>query len=468
MPSTPNLVFIFPDQYRQQAVRCMGGDPVLTPNLDRLGGEGMVLTRAVSNYPVCSPYRAMLMTGQYPFTNGVYKNCNSRTAPMELAADARCFPDVLAEAGYACGYVGKWHLDAPNHDHVPYTEGYRGDGTLWDTYTPPARRHGFGFWHAYGCCDRHVDPHYWVGDAAVDERIEPGEWSVKHEADVAAEFIADPAGRHRDPDAPFALFVAFNPPHTPFDQVPPQYLRPYADATAEELLSRPNVSPEGRGEVALEHVKNYFAAVTGIDEQIGRILHALDAAGLRDETVVVFTADHGEMMGSHGLMHKNVWYDESLLVPFLVRWPGRVPAGQDDALLSVPDVMPSLLSLMGLGDRVPAGVEGRDLSGVFRGESADRPGSALYLNCLRIDPMQGNRGLRTPERTFVLRRTDAGEEVFLHDNAADPYQLENVAADRPGEVETLRRELWGWLERTGDPWATGEPPAPAANDEPAV
>lgn len=458
----PNLIFIFPDQFRQQALGCLEQDPVVTPNLDRLASEGMMLTHAVSNFPVCSPYRAMLLTGQYPFKNGVYSNCYNKTAPLgiELRAEARCFSDILHDAGYNCGYIGKWHLDAPQHDQLPFTEGWRGNsesGTFWDAYTPPGpRRHGFDFWHSYGCCDQHLTPHYWEGSAGIEQRTDVKNWSVRHETDVAIDYLNNSDGRYRNSSQPFALFLAYNPPHTPFEQVPSEYLENYKDKPLDKLLTRPNFSADGQGQIALKQVRNYFAAVSGIDENVGRILQTVDQAGLHDDTIVVFTADHGEMMGSHGLMNKNVWYDESLLVPFLIRWPGRIQAGRDDLLLSVPDIMPSLLALMGEQARIPDNLEGHDYSGMFLGHSIQRPNAALYLY---VDPLQpathGARGLRTHDYTFVVQRQDGKEEVLLYDNRADPYQLEDVSGARPNIVNTLRRELTRMLTATADPWIAG-------------
>jgi uncharacterized sulfatase len=227
----------------------------------------------------------------------------------------------------------------------------------------------------------------------------------------------------------------------------------YVEATHEELLNRPNVKLEGRGVRAAKDVKNYFAAVTGIDEQFGRILGAIDDAGLRDDTIVILTSDHGEFMGSHGLMGKGAWYDEALLIPFVVRWPGRVVPGTDDLLLSVPDVYPTLLSVMGLTSSIPETVQGSDLSGAFVGGEVDRPTSALYLNAHPKDPAGGARGLRTHRYTFVIDRTgEGGEVVHLHDNREDPYQMKDVASERPEAVAQLRTELGDWLQRTDDPW----------------
>jgi len=453
----PNIVFVFPDQFRQQALGCMNADPVRTPNLDRFAAQSLVLTHAVSNYPVCSPYRAMLFTGRYPFHNHVTGNCYSETRSrgVFLRPEHRCITDVLHDAGYSLGYIGKYHLDTPGSDDARFGEGLRGDGRIWDAYTPPGpRRHGIDFWHSYGCCDRHMRPHYWIGNAPVDQPTEFGEWSVKHETDVAVDYILNQERIHRVPGKPFALFVAFNPPHTPFDQVPPQYLDMYRHAEPEQLLNRPNLPADDGAEAARRWVRHYFAAVTGIDEQFGRILLALDDAGLRDDTIVVFTADHGEMMGSHGRMHKDVIYDESFLVPFLIRWPGRLPARRDDLLLSVPDIMPTLLTLAGLRRAVPPEVDGRDRSDIFLGKPGDRPESALYLAPKLDAPRRGKRGIRTHRWAYVVDR-DATESdpKLLFDCLEDPYQLRNVAAERPEAVRELEATLRDWLARTGDPWS---------------
>lgn len=455
MPAHPNLVFVFPDEFRQQAIGCMSQDPVITPNLDHFSTESLLLTHAVSNRPVCSPYRAMLLTGKYPHANGVLTNCNSNTVDHQnyLRETDICLSDVLREAGYSQGYIGKWHLDPPSDQHQ-YTEGPREDGVVWDSYTTPERRHGFDFWHSYGCCDRHFHPHYWETDAAIDERIDVHEWSVKHETDVAVDYVRNRDGRHRDPDRPFSLIISHNPPHMPFDQVPPQYVEMYGDQTSEDLLIRPNVRFEGDGDrVARIHGKNYFAAVTGVDDQFGRLLRCLKEEGLEEDTIVIFTSDHGEMMGSHGRYGKTVCHDESFLVPFIIRWPGHITPGTDDLLLGTPDLMPTLLSLMGAGDRMPGDVEGTDLSGAFLGHEIERPTSVLYLDVHPDRPEGGARGVRTHRYTFVIERERGHDDhCILYDNQEDPYQLRNVADERSEVVRALTQELHRWLERTGDPW----------------
>ena len=456
MSRQPSLLFVFPDEMRQQAIGFMGQDPVITPHLDGFAAESLVLTRAVSPAPVCSPYRAMLFTGMYPHSNGVLTNCNSATVEYGnyLRESDVCLSDVLREAGYSQGYIGKWHLDPPSPENYAYTEGRREDGLVWDTYTPPGpRRHGFDFWYSYGCCDWHLNPHYWTGEAGADERIDVDEWSVKHETDVALDFLRNQDGAYRDPEKPFSLLISYNPPHMPFDQVPQEYLEPYAGLTHKDLLNRPNLRLEGLGVVAREHVKNYFAAITGIDEQFGRVLACLEREGLAENTIVIFTSDHGEMMGSQGLMYKNVWYDESYLVPFIIRWPGNIQPGQDDLFLSAPDIMPTLLNMMGLGKEVPAVVEGSDLSAALLGQDGERPDSALYLNVHPDWPQGGRRGLRTHRYTFVvIREKGQAERFVLYDNEKDPYQLGNIAADNPELIRALTAELNQWLEKTNDPW----------------
>ena len=449
----PNLVFMFPDQFRRQSIGYMNEDPVITPCLDRFASESMVLTDAVSSYPVCSPFRAQLFTGKYPLSNGVTTNCNSGQDVM-LKQNERCLSDILHDSGYSLGYLGKWHLDKP---HEPYVgrrrgrAGMPGGGIVWDEFVPPHRRHGFEFWHAYNCRDQHLNPRYWTKDSKRTEPIYFNEWSTKHEADVAIEFIKNPQNKYRRENKPFALFIAPNPPHTPFDQVPQKYVDMYRGKTFKDLLNRPNVDLNNPHPQAKAHVKNYFAAVTGTDEQFGRILMALKEKDLEHNTIVVFTSDHGEMMGSHNLMHKNVSYEESIGIPFIIRWLGKIPARKDNLLLTPSDIMPSLLGLMGLSDFIPNDVEGADYSSIMLGKEGKRPTSALYLNC--SGPHGGRRGLRTNRYTFTITPDKNGnKEILLFDNPKDPYQLSNIAETNPAIVRKLTAELKRWLEKTNDPW----------------
>ena len=451
----PNILFVICDELRAQAVPPTREDPTVTPNLDRFADESLALTDMVATSPVCSPYRALLLSGRYPHANGVLENCNSdqEGTANYLKLEEVCFTDVLAAHGYQCGYIGKWHLDHPDPASYAHTEGRRRDGRVWDSFTPPgAGRHGCAFWYAYGVYDNHFYPHYWSGDGGIEQRIDVAEWSVKHETDVAIDYLRNTAGQ-RDPEAPFCLVVSHNPPHMPFNRVPAAYRLPYSGMGPERLLNRGNVLLYRQGAQAAEAVEGYFAAITGIDEQFGRLLACLEEQGLADDTIVIFTADHGEMMGSHGRIGKGVWYEESVRIPFLLRWPGRIEPGQDDLLMGGADVHPTLLGVAGLSDAIPPQVQGTDYATLLRGAAMPRPSSAFYLLLANAHPELGNRGIRTHGHTFVrVREPGAAEQLILHDNRSDPYQLRNVAADNPSLVRDLAAELDGWLQRTGDPW----------------
>ncbi|MGI8418620.1 MAG: sulfatase family protein [Nakamurella sp.] len=460
--SRPNLLVVLADQFRASALGCLGQDPTVTPELDRLAAGGRVLTQAVSTHPVCSPARAMMMTGQYPWTNGVPVNVNSETAVagVGLRPDARCWSDVLAAADYRLGYIGKWHLTAPTPADEQYGEGRRHDGKVWDAWTPPDQRHGFAFWHSHGCCDRHLEPHYWTTEAPRERPLQVQQWSAEHETDVAIEFLRGDPGAEAQDTQPFALMVSYNPPHQPFDEVPAEYLPRYAELSAGELLRRPNVntdSESGRGAATIARL--YFAAVTAVDDQVGRLLGELDRLGLADDTVVVFTSDHGMQLGSHDLMYKDVPYEESVRVPFLVRWPDRIVPGLDDLLLGSVDVAPTLLGLLDLGDQIPAEMVGVDCSGALLNVTdALRPDGALYLGPPNREGDPDVRGLRTSTHKLVVAYTpgsDLGMRLF--DLRADPYELHEIANEQSDVRQQLLLALGVHLAQIGDPWPGRRP-----------
>ncbi|MDL2232718.1 sulfatase-like hydrolase/transferase [Ruminococcaceae bacterium OttesenSCG-928-L11] len=458
----PNLLFIMPDEFRQMSMGFLGQDPTLTPCINRLAEESLCLPNAVSSYPVCSPYRASLFTGQYPWRNGVVGNCNTSTAQfgVYLSPGKTTLTDVLADGGYECGYVGKYHLDTPEPKDFDYIESRRGDGKVWDAFTPPHRRHKINFWYSYGCNDKHFKPHYWHNDDKVEDVREVEEWAPAHEADVVMRYLKNEDDRLRDSDKPFALFWSPNPPHMPFDQVPDSYKALYADRTPEELLTRPNALREPAPEIpenqraerdafretATRHVANYFAAVSGIDEQVGKILDTLEHCGLAEDTIVIFTSDHGDMMGSHSLMYKGLWYDECFKVPFLIRWPGRIVPGKKDFFLNPADIMPTLLGLTGL--ECPTGVEGQNLAAGLTADWTPARDEGYYIN-----PAVNARGVQDHRYYFVVVRDHHDEELtILYDREADPFQQENIAASHPEVVAAMRGRLEEWLLRTDDVW----------------
>ncbi|MHC4166625.1 MAG: sulfatase family protein [Planctomycetota bacterium] len=454
--TSPNLVFVFPDQMRAQAMGFMNEDPVITPNLDRFARESLVLPSAVSNYPVCSPYRAMLMTGRWPHSNGVLSNCNSGSAPygVELRESDRCWSDVLKDRGYSLGYIGKWHLDAPYRPYVKCEN--NSDKFAWNEWCSPNRRHGFDFWYAYGTYDYHLTPMYWATDSRREAPIRVKQWGPEHEADLASKYLSNAGGKYRDASKPFALVVSMNPPHTPYQLVPQKYLDAYAGKTPEDLINRANVNLEGDtpgGKLARRHMKNYFAMVTGVDDQFGRILKAIEDRGLKDNTIVVFTSDHGNCMGSHEQPTKNVHYEESMRIPFLIRWPGRIKVRHDDLLLSTPDICPTLLDLMGFAGDIPKETDGISHASLFLTGRGKRPKSQLYMWVPVGKPGWGRRGVRTHRYTLMIdKMPDKPIKHVLHDNVNDPYQLKNIADAKPVVVEKLTAELRALLRKNNDPW----------------
>ncbi|MCD6351602.1 MAG: sulfatase [Armatimonadetes bacterium] len=431
----PNLLFVFGDQMRVMDMGCAGNPDVQTPTMDRLAREGTRFSRAYANCPVCPPSRASLLTGLYPMT------CRTVANDLPLPTEFAGIGETLRRAGYRTGYIGKWHLDG-----VPRSR-----------FTPPGeRRHGFEYWAVWNCAHNYFAGKYYLD---TDEPIPIEGYEPAGQTDLALGFLEEAAAG----DKPFALFLSWGPPHNPYRQVPEHYRQMY---DPEAITLRPNfrelppdyptLGPETDPRRALA---DYYAHITALDEQLGRLLDALERLGQADDTIVVFTSDHGDMLWSQGRLRKQQPWEESISIPFLVRWPGQVPAGREvTGLLSVVDMAPSLLSLMGVEAREP--MEGADLAGVFLGDEGPMPESVFLMDVVTMDEAHAQglrewRGVRTQRYTYA--RFADGEPWVLYDNEADPYQLNNLATD-PG-AEGLRRELeeqlQQWLKLTKDeclPW----------------
>lgn len=461
MENAPNIVFIVVDQWRKQSAGfwskepCRSaiydqGDPVVTPNLDRLADEGVVLTQAISTFPLCSPYRGMMLSGKLPHRNGVILNCNSQRPASQLREDVTCIGDVLSEAGYSLGYIGKLHTDfpTPNLPGGKYATPPLEDGRIWDAYTPPGpKRHGFDYWYSYGTFDEHFNPHYWDTDGNYHE---PREWSPDHDAKMAVSYIRN-ENSQRDPEKPFGLWVSINPPHHPYEECKGEDLAMYDGQTWRELAVRPNVQKTNK--VMRWQIRNYFALVTGVDRAIGRVVKALEENGLVENTILVVTADHGEHMGSHDLTAKNHPYAESQDVPFIVRYPRQLEPRTDDLLLGPCDIMPTLLGLAGLESCIPDDLDGNNYAGLLRGESsgAARPEAITFFRNVN-GPLDANGkvhdfvtdfvGIKTHTHTlWVSRNSDHWPEIGLFDMVNDPYQLHNLADENPQLKAELLQKL---------------------------
>lgn len=439
------------DQFRAASLGILGEDPVLTPHLDRLAETGCLVTQAVSSYPVCSPHRAMFLTGMRPDVNGVVLNVNSETAQdgVGLRDGLPTWASILRDHGWRTGYIGKWHLEPPVAEDERFGEGRREDGKVWDAWSPPTRRFGFDFWYSYGAADRHLAPHYWSTQADRDERIDVDEWSAEHETDVAIEFVENVG------DEPFALMLSLNPPHQPFDQVPDRY-RVYADLGERALLTRPNVQhgTEHAAEAA-EIARDYFAAITGIDAQVDRVVTALSAMKTTRPTVILFTSDHGMQLGSHGLLYKNVPFEESMRLPLIVHAPGLVPPGRSEVVIDSLDFAPTILGLAGVS-AADARVVGRDRSDALTGRATAASidvfdDATIYLRHASRSDASSARGLRTPRGKLVATwRPSEGLDVQFFDLAADPYERRSTP-DR-GDAATYARRLDAALASADDGW----------------
>tara|TARA_R110000868_G_scaffold13102_9_gene61703 strand:- start:2538 stop:4049 length:1512 start_codon:yes stop_codon:yes gene_type:complete len=451
----PNLLIVFPDQMRGQAMGFIGQEPVITPNLDNFAKQSLVITDAVSNFPICSPARASLMSGKYPFGHGVLQNNNSLSAKYgyELSATERCWSDILDEKDYNLGYIGKWHLDNP---HEPYIDCSNNQGDKkWNEWTPPNKRHGFDYWYAYGTYDEHMRPLYWSTDSGRQDFQYENQWGPELETDKAIAYLKNEGSKFRDSNNPFALVVSMNPPHAPYNQVPEKYKAVYKNIPIENLVERPNIPAAGTeyGDYYRKHIKDYYGMITGIDAQFGRIMQALDEYNLSENTIVLFLSDHGNCLGIHNVVSKDFHYEESMVVPFIIRWPGRIKPRKDNLLVSMPDVYPTLMDMMGFNQEIPKDVEGVSYASNFLKENGRRPESQLYMYTPYGKPDMGRRGIRTDRYTMMMSRWHGKlNSLELYDNVNDPYQMNNIGQTDSETVAALTKKLKKLLKKNNDPW----------------
>ena len=198
-------------------------------------------------------------------------------------------------------------------------------------------------------------------------------------------------------------------------------------------------------------MKQYFAAVSGLDKQLGRVLDAIDEKGIRDNTIIIYTSDHGEMMGSHGRMEKNSYYAESFQIPLLIRYPEKIQPRTTDMLISTVDLMPTILTMLGLEDKIPAGLRGQDAGRAILENRDGEIGHALYHHTTI------SRGFKDDRYTFVIHHEQDNKtlplEAVLIDDEKDPYQMENIAEKEPELVKKFTEKLAGLLEECSDPFA---------------
>lgn len=450
----PNVVIVMADQWRGSALGYLGKEKVYTPYLDSLARHSATISKFITNYPVCSPSRAIMLTGQYPFQNQVYGNVNSATAPfgVELPKEIACWSDRLKSAGYYNGYIGKWHLDSP---HKPFINTSNNVGkTAWNEWTPPDRRHGFDYWYAYGTYDVHTKPMYWDKNASREGFHYVDQWGPEHEVDKAISFFENKNGE-RMADKPFSLMISMNPPHTGYEYFPKQYLDPYQNIPLDSLITDPDIpgAESKMGQAYRRDVKNYYANITGVDAQIGRMMQALEAQGLLENTIVIITADHGNCLGKHEEITKNNIFEPSLEIPFIVYWKNKVKPGiNDQVMASMIDFYPTLLDLCGLEQPRDQKIKGNSFAKQLLSGSGAVGGEQFFMGRVLPDKKQvsGFRGVRTARYKLAYDKTGKGLVASFFDLQKDPFELNNLYQPGLPEVKLLERQLKNWLVQSDD------------------
>lgn len=481
-----NLLWLMTDQQPVSTLGAYGNPTIRTPHLDRIANEGVRFDQFhISAFP-CSPSRACFLTGREAHNHGVVKN------DVPLEEDVPALGDVLKAAGYNTGYVGKWHLsgsmyrDLPGakpfdgcwyYRRVPDETGYRFEKARGGT-GEDAPQHGFDFWRGGWADYRDYLRESGLGHV-LEENPRVGnhndwpsgpDWTHSYsrlgeDHHMAAYFAQEAAAfldAQRGSEAPFGLVVSFYGPHLPV--APP---RPWDEMYSLDDVALPanhhdllDGKPLGQkrngrcyalddwtGEQFLDYIRRYWGYCSYIDHHIGRVLEALDRSGKADDTIVLFTSDHGDMVAAHGFVYKLTWcgYDELLRVPFLLRCPGRIePGSAYTHLAESVDVLPSLLELMDIP--APDRVDGCSFVAPVRK-------SEEYRDDVVCNSMEINLTAVTPDWKYVLnwRRRDLDE---LYDRVNDPGEMHNLAYDETHAetVAAMQQRVVDWLEETGHPY----------------
>ena len=439
----PNVIWIFGDQHRGQAMSNAGDPNVHTPNMDILAATGVNFTRAVSGTPLCCPYRGALLSGRYPHHNGVPGH--EYRLPPEQPTVAHAFN----EHGYDTAYFGKWHLDGFHEG-----EGRRAGKHI----VPPERRGGFRRWVGYENNNSPWD--CWVhggeGDDAFQYRL-PG-FETDELTNLLIAYLREKAeGRASGADnAPFFAVLSVQPPHDPY-AAPEPFMGRHNPAT---IRLRPNVPAVPRVESrARRELAGYYAMIENLDWNIGRLRDALAQTGLADDTHLVFFSDHGDMHGSHGQFRKTTPYEESIRVPVILSgaqpyYDGYRNGFWADVPVNHVDLAPTSLGLCGI--EPPSWMEGTDYSGyrLAGRPKREEPASAFLQS---VEPTGHHhsvdrawRGVATKDNWKYV--CFEGAPWLLFNLNEDPYEQVNLAHNSlfAGERRRLHDMLQAWIDRTGD------------------
>lgn len=405
MARRPNILFILTDQLRATSLPLYGERQIETPNIDALARDGVTFDSMISGCPVCTPARAMLLTGRHPQTTGHLMN-SVRTRHSEISV-----ADAMSLAGYRTGWIGKWHLHTgvwPALNRMP----------MHPDWVPTGRdRLGFDYWRAY---NQHM--------VFFDGFVQSGDWNYERWKGYETEGLFNYAQEFmgQDDERPFCLFLSPHQPHFTPETFAPEH---YYDRLPERIELPANV-PADLQEASRNMYRHYLAMILALDDMVGAALAFLKERNLLDDTILVFTSDHGTQGGSQGIAPwmKKMPYDASVRVPLIVRYPRELQGGtRQGGLVSMVDLFPTLCGLADVP--VPRSVEGLDLSPEWRGENGTRRrDSVLLMNFSSaydwLETGMEWRGVRNAEATYA-RWLDG--RTVLYDDAADPLQRNNLA-----------------------------------------
>jgi len=446
MNRPPNILWICSDQQRNDTLGCYGNTQTHTPNIDKLATNGVRFDHVYCQSPICTPSRSSFLTGRYPRT------CRGRQNGADLPGSERLVTKLLAEAGYYCGLVGKLHLRACHADTCPDEEERLDDG-----YSEFNWSHS----HADNWTSRKFHEWYEAKGYKHEKRLHPecehveiGPPAEFHQTTWCGELASDFISKNEASEQPWLYSVNFFDPHHSFNP-PEAYLNRYLDRLDE--IELPHYSP---GELenkpsyqTIDHHGAYdgnfysYASMTDkdhrfvkaaywamcdlIDDQVGRMMQALEASGQLDNTLVIFMSDHGEMMGDHGIYLKGPhFYEPAVKVPFIVSWPGRIAPGVSDALVELFDIAPTLMEAAGL--KPYEGMQAKSLWPLLA-DGADRNVhrkdiySEYYNAMVWYDPSPHVTMLRTETAKIAVDHT--GNTGELYDLMSDPGEIKNLWDD---------------------------------------
>ena len=429
-----NLIWIFGDQHRAQALGLAGDANVSTPNIDALAAEGVTFERAVSGSPLCCPYRGSLLSGRYPH----------KAVPghqMQLSPDLFTIAQPFKAAGYSTAWFGKWHVDGFQER----------EGRAAFHQIPRERRGGFDTWIGYENNNAQYDA--WVHGHRGAEEVEL-QRLAGYETDALTDVLIEHIRGQAQGDTPFFASLSLQPPHDPY-VAPPEAMGRHSPGRIE---LRANVPPVTRiVERARRELAGYYAMIENLDVNLGRVVSALREEGLYDDTHIVFFSDHGDMHGSHGQFRKTAPWEESIRVPCVVGGGRRyeMKSGtRSDAPINHVDMGPTALGLCGI--EVPDWMPGTDYSHhrLRKVASGVEPDSA-YLQL--VVPTGHGDSVDRPWRGIVTRdgwkyAVLEGQPWMMFNLAEDPFELVNIAHNTAFRVERarLQKRLAEWIDETGD------------------